>query len=114
CPAECHPRRRNGWSEKCLALCDSESAGDRLYLVQLSPRPAEPCFARADAWRFFFSAREPPNCRRQSDCSCCGHQSFSGNCNRLSTLPALLDSSSQPCRDACIFSSPSTGAIPRL
>ena len=52
-------RRRNGRSEKCLALRNSESAGDRLYLVQLSPRPAEPCFARADAWRFFCAAREP-------------------------------------------------------
>ena len=35
---------------KLVAISHPKSAGDRLYLVELPPWPAQPCFARADGW----------------------------------------------------------------
>ena len=100
--------------EKCVALSGSESVGDRLYLVQLPPRPAEPRFARADAWCICCVARQTRTHRRRDDCRCRGHQSFSNNRDRLSSLPALLDSGSQSRCDAGVFSSHFTGPNPRF
>ena len=69
------PTRRN----QLVALSGAESAGDRLHLVQLPPRSAQSCFARADAMRFCFVAHKTRGCGRRIHCSRCRDQSVSGN-----------------------------------
>ena len=95
----------NRSTNKVLAISRSKCAGDRLCLVQLSPRPAQPCFARADAVRFCFVARKTRGCGRRIHRSCRRDQSVSGTCDRLSGLPTLLDSSRQPDPNTCISAS---------
>src|SRR6059036_3844608 len=111
--ADCHSCPRGQRREKCVAVSGSESAGDRLHLVQLPPRPTEPRFACADAWRVCRTARQTGGRRRRLDCSWGGYQSFSSPRDRLSNLPAVLDRSSKSCCEPCIFTSHFTGAIPR-
>src|SRR6266496_607978 len=111
---ECSSRWLSNWGEKCVAVCDSKSAGDRIHLVQLSSRPAEPGFARADARRFCGIARRSRDSRRWPDCHCRGDQGISNSCDNLSALPPLLDRGSKSRRNTGVFDSHRAGAIPRI
>ena len=111
---ECHSRRRNGGREKRVALWSAKSAGDRLHLVQLSPGSAESGVTRVDARRVCCPARKTRNCCGWLDRSCGRDQSISSPGDHLPDLPALLDSSSQSCRDAGVFGSHFTGAFPGI
>ena len=104
----------NANRNKLVAISRSESAGDRLHLVQLPPRSAQSCFARADAVRFCFVAHKTRGCGRRIHCSRCRDQSVSGTCDHLSGLPTLLDSSRQPYRNTCISASDFACAVPRI
>ena len=88
-----------------MAISNSESAGDRLHLVQLSPRPTESGAAHANAWGFYCAAREVGNFRRRADCSGRRDQSVSSNRSYLSGLPKVLESCGEPYRDTRVFTS---------
>src|SRR5581483_1198813 len=70
-----------------MVISDPESPGDRLCLVELSPRPAQSRFTCANGWRFLCAARETRNRGRQPDCSFRSNQSISGACDYLFGLP---------------------------
>src|SRR5438034_322741 len=97
-----------------MAISNSESAGDRLHLVQLSPRPTESGAARANGWGLYCAASEAGNFRRRADCS--GRRDQSVSCNRscLSGLPEVLESCVEPYPDTGVFTSRLTGAVPGI
>ena len=97
-----------------MAISDSQSPGDRLHLVQLSPGPAESRVARADAWRFCCAALTTRSSRRCADCTRRRDQSLSSDRDYLSDLPALLESGTERCGDANVLTSNFTGAVPRI
>ena len=107
-------RRRRALSGERMVIPHSKSAGDRLYLVELSSRSAEPSFACPDAWRFRRATRKSGDFSRCLDCGCRRDQSISSNRCYLSGLPALLESSGQPRRGAHLFTLRLARAIARF
>src|SRR5215470_2887512 len=63
------PRRWSPFGRKPLVICDSESAGDRLHLVELPSRPTESGFACPDAWGFRCATRKSGDFSWYLNCS---------------------------------------------